>query len=1410
MHVLAEAESGLQGKSRHKSGRGPSAKNRKAFYFSCRCSLKNIKAFLATIFLAASFTNSVARLAQAADEIGFPLIQNFTSKDYGGSPRNWAAVQDHRGVMYFGNGVGLLQFDGARWRLLAMPNRTGVFSLGMDKNGRIYIGAYQEIGYLAPDSVGRPTYISLVEKIPENERDFGEVWKTFAFDRGIGFMANQKLFLLIDGQIHVIKPRRSFHICHAVNGKVFIRDRGVGLMHLQGDSLVLANDGARFANEAVYEMLPFDETRILTGTRRQGFFLYDGQVFTPFEVAPEITSFIEKNRLYVGGGVLDEERFVLISNRGGFIVMDRQGKLLQHVDKAAGLLDDTVWNSFLDRQGGLWLMLNNGLSRVEILSPLTQFDARLGLETIPQKPLRHRDTLYVETRAGAFFWNRQRQTFQQAGSFQPRVTHLLPFNSEKENEDMLLAATGAGVFEIKGGELHEVRRSSQNDYFAYQLHQSKVEPSRLFVGLNNGLASLRLENGVWVDEGKLIERDEFFIRIYETRTGDIWAGLVSSGAMRVSFPSLQAARTLQNPNVVHFNHEFGLPKSTTRVAFHHGRLSFETLTGLYHYDEVENRFFRNKALEFFPFDQTEFPGSRVYQISSSGQIWLARGREHGVATPKAEGGFRVERNAASRLAEFNVTDIYPEKSGVVWLSAAREGLFRYATKAPRTDTLGFRTLLSSVSVGEDSLIYGGFQQINNAVEHDLPFSKNSLHFSFAAASYDGVENNRYQVFLEGFDEHWSHLTEAPEKEYTNLSEGDYRFRVRAENVYRRLGREAAFAFTVLPPWYRTIWAYTGYFLLATAMILGLIRLRMQSLRRRTKELEALVAEKTQDVKTQRDQLREQAKKLQEMDQVKSRFFANISHEFRTPLTLVLGQIDSVLPKISQTKLQEQLAMAHRNGRQVLRLINQLLDLSKFDSGAMKLNATVADILPLLKNLTYSFESLAHQKKIKLKFECEEQAVFVNFESEKIEQIMHNLLSNAMKFTPEGGKVSVQCSVSSIQRPISGEEVEHRILKTENSILITVRDSGAGIPKDRLPHIFDRFYQVDGSQTREHEGSGIGLALTKELVELHGGEISVESEEDFGTTFFVRLPFVLEDGERGTEPGGRITNAEGDVYDTETANQQKPLGDDADFLPRSPSSDLHSPTSSPFVLVVEDNADVRAYIRQHLEERYRVIEAGNGEKGLEKAKEFIPDLIITDVMMPKIDGYELSRMLRGDAVTSHIPIIMLTAKAAEDEKLQGLETGVDAYLIKPFSTKELNLRVEKLIEMRRNLREQFSKTLSVTPVAVTVSSVDEEFFESLKGIIEESMSDESFGVDDLCEKVGMSRRQLQRKISALTDRSPAALIRTMRMQRAKQLLEQGAGNVTEIAYKVGYSSISSFSRVFRQEFGKPPKALLKSE
>lgn len=652
----------------------------------------------------------------------------------------------------------------------------------------------------------------------------------------------------------------------------------------------------------------------------------------------------------------------------------------------------------------------------------------------------------------------------------------------------------------------------------------------------------------------------------------------------------------------------------------------------------------------------------------------------------------------------------------------------------------------------------------------LAHHQNLLIFDFAALEFTNPAQNQYRYQLVGVDKDWVPLGTKNSIQFAGLPPGTYTFKVMGSNndgVWS--AQPAELRFTIRPPWWASWLAYLFYLALVGA---GVWQYYQYLLRRQFFEQEKL--------------------RLRELDDFKSRFFTNITHEFRTPLTLILGMSEQVLrDKTAQSHpatIAQPLSLIKRSGENLLRLVNQILDLAKLESNTLKMDYVQGDILAFTKYIAESLHSLANAQNLLIRVESEQPKIVMDYDPERFLQIIHNLLSNAIKFTPSGGKVVLRAD------------------QAGQWLNISVADTGAGIPAEELPHVFERFFQAKNQEYAKAGGAGIGLSLTRELVKVMGGEISVESTVGVGSTFFVKLPITNK---------GALLEKDANIglegWKPSAAKPQMPQP-----IPLQPADALQ-----PQILLVEDNPDVVEYLRACLKglgdrkegdrkgrPYYQLDFAYNGRAGIEKALETIPDLIISDVMMPFKDGFELVEALKNDERTSHIPIILLTAKVDVQSRLTGLRRGADAYLAKPFQQEELLVTVENLLELRRKLQLKYQQQVLTTETMdpAATADVEDAFLLNVRAIIEANYADDGFGLPQLCQKIGMSRSQLFRKMKALTDIAPSDLIRKHRLNKARALLQSGAANVSEAAWQVGFKDPSYFSKLYQEEFGEAPGAV----
>ncbi len=670
---------------------------------------------------------------------------------------------------------------------------------------------------------------------------------------------------------------------------------------------------------------------------------------------------------------------------------------------------------------------------------------------------------------------------------------------------------------------------------------------------------------------------------------------------------------------------------------------------------------------------------------------------------------------------------------------------------------------------------------NSPLKEDILFTKHLFlqpeqsvfSLDFVALEYQRPKNNRYAYFLEGFEKDWNYVGTQRSATYTNLSPGDYTFKVKATNsdgVWSEKSYDLLI--TVLPPWYKTWWAYTLYFLCFIGSLYGFIReIRIRERFKTDLRLKEIEKER-----------------IQELEQVKTHFFTNISHELRTPLTLIISPLEKYFLKNNSISAEQKTKInsVHQNAKKLLHLINQLLDLSKIESGKQHPILTKNDLIAQLNAIIQRFETYAIQKHIHLKWKSPVNSLMVFYDADIIEKTLNNLLSNAFKYTPEDGSIGIQLSI--FEKFLGNEKIVSRIK-------IDVLDTGKGISEQYLSHIFDRFYQIPDSIGAV--GTGVGLSLCKELVELHLGKISVNSTPGEGSTFSVEIPVdpsLFQKDWFKQVPDSSITEAKIGSF------KQKNI--DSNIL-----------SEKQIMLVVDDHEELRSFVAEIFSKRFQVIEASSGEEAMEMALELIPDVIITDWMMPGMSGINLCKALRNNNKTNHIPIILLTSKSAQESQIEGMQSGADDYVSKPFNSDILEIRVNKLLDAKERLRKKWQQSLFQEEIQKNQPSnltFEDEFLRKISNFVIENMANPDLSIEDLEKGMDMSKMQLYRKLKNVTSLSGNEFIRSIRLKESKKLLQQTDLNISEVAYRVGFNDPGYFARAFKKQFGKSPKAYLQDK
>lgn len=1213
-----------------------------------------------------------------------------------------------------------------------------------------------------------------------------------------------------------------------------------------GNGGVSKYDGRSFINYelptrqgAVLGIFEDSQGNIWWGTTADGVIRYD-------PLLDEFTQFQDKGLFQSGIFAIAEDtkgNLWFGGSEGAYVY---NGKHFIHFTREDGLVYEAVTGIVEDTLGRIWLTTHEGFSIYDGVNFQNQVSSPSG-----KKPTYHsafRDSegqIWLATKRQGIFRFDGRNFYQYGEKEGLRYNEVLQI-IEDDRGQIWLATFGGGInkLDVNGFRYFSTSEGLLNNYVdglvADQEQNLWIANDRLikydgsafsYYGTAQGLPDSRVycvtkdrDNNIWagMDDGVVKFDGKHFIyyrfksnstlQILPAKNGDVWF-TTSPGLIRLSGSSytrfgVQEGLLSDQVNTLAEDHEGNIWISTgSALTKFDGEtvthFSVENSTGgqpiICLYADRESNLWLGTSEGLYRFQAEEPlvagqntipPGEPVsgIQEDNRGNLWVSTERNLFLLLRQGSdqaSGFKCR--AFYGHAELKIEGFTPaiciDQSNQLWLGSTKGMTVLplddfYERQEPYVPKVYLNRIqlneqdielfdhsgpeIEPLSEGQKKLAAASSSFFNYPTNLIVPHDINHFTFTYAGVDWRSTAQIRYQYQLRGLDKNWSQVTTENKVDYRNLPPGTYTFQVKAQSETDTWSEPVTYAFTIRPPWWLSWWAYMAY----VALFGGLLLLIFNFLQRRWQLQSQLRYEQTE------------AQRLKELDSFKSRLYTNLTHEFRTPLTVILGMADQ-LREGSDKNLKEATQLIERNGKNLLRLINQLLDLSKLENQAFRLQLEQGDLVQYVRYLTESFQTYSNSHQLSLQCYSDIEHQIMDYDPEQIKQIMTNLISNALKFTPPGGSIKISLG------------------KEKQDFRIEVADTGIGIAEKDLPHIFNRFYQVDDSSTRKGEGTGIGLAHTRELVQLMGGSIMVKSQEQQGTTFIVRLP---------------ITNNSPFPSHPEKNIIPEPIGI-AQVAPEFPvlpeRADI--PSVLPQLLIIEDNYDVVVYLQTCLAGRYQIAVANNGRAGIEMAIQHTPDLIISDVMMPEKDGYELCEALKNDERTSHIPIILLTAKADTSSRIMGLSRGADAYLSKPFDKEELLVRLQMLVEKQQKLATYFQRkwqesTVGSIPAETSLAEdelIENTFLQKLTGILDANYEDDQFGLSELCEALNMSRSQLFRKLKALIGQSPSEFIRSFRLKKAKYLLEYTELNVNEVTWATGFTNPTHFSRVFKEEFGFPP-------
>lgn len=920
--------------------------------------------------------------------------------------------------------------------------------------------------------------------------------------------------------------------------------------------------------------------------------------------------------------------------------------------------------------------------------------------------------------------------------------------------------------------------------------------------------------------------------IYPDKDGDLWIGTMGGGLSHFNTKTQKFKNYNINNSSIKTNYVASI------IEYTDGKLLLANIIGVVVFD-------KNKKL-FEPFDFTGFKDVNpdnlniftVY-IDKKNNIWF--GTETGMFVVNETEKIYKHYTRKHGLPNATIKSILEDDHGNLWLGT-NAGLIKFidANGIPENPTFRKYSIEDGIQGNEfnyrscyrnmqGTMYFGGvngynvfhpdsihnnsnnvkviitdFMLFNKPVEigaNESPLDKhisekkelilnsrqNSFSFQYVAINFVSPEKNNYAYKLEGFDSEWNYVQNQREASYTNISPGKYRFMVKASNNAENWNNEPEIIIiTISPPIWRTIWAYIFYGII---LILIFFLFRKYSIIGVNRKNQLVI-----------DQL--SYSKQEEINQAKLHFFTNLSHEIRTPLTLISGPIEDIFTKVSgNIYFKDQLKLINQNIKRLSNLVNQLLDFRKIDTRGEILNASYHDLSHLINRIIGAFQYQKVVKKMQISFSNEEQ-IIAWFDVEKMTTILYNLIANAVKYNSENGKIEVE--IKNLLRPpintsSKWKSIIKKIKKDIEFIEVRIIDQGIGIHEDQLENIFDRYFQVFKSNSVWLRGTGIGLNITKDYIELHGGKIWVESDVGKGSCFIFQIPAGKdylkpeEIVENYKEPDNTLIN---ELLSSETIEAEDPGA-----IYSNP--EIPDKSEKQMVLLVEDDSELVNYMEGKLQDDFLIIKAKNGLQGLDLAQKYDPDIIVTDIIMPEMDGVAMTMKLKSDLKTSHIPIIILTAKAYDESRIESIEKGADAYITKPFKTDLLKAYIITLLDSRKKLKEKYSQQLVLEPGEITINTIDEKFIKKLILVVEVNISDDQFDVSDLSSKMNLSYRVLARKVKSLTSQTVNEFIRSLRLKRAALILSKDNLPIAEVSALTGFSDPAYFSRCFQKQFGQAP-------
>ncbi|MEM7509619.1 MAG: two-component regulator propeller domain-containing protein [Bacteroidota bacterium] len=1364
-----------------------------------------------------------------------------------GQEEDWAnhsfndIVQDQNGFIWFATYTGLVKYDGANTTVyglyppLANRLQSGKIScLLLDSKNRLWVGTVLS-GLFRYNQLD-DTFISYTQDSTLTERSLisnsiGAI--TEGVDGGIYIGTSSGVDRLNPEEgtvIHISEGERTkgrlnrlnvFSLAADPNGGVWVgTDCGLNKIvwdQIKEEAQIYSYYGPENDNEDSAACYKFIKTLKVSTTEEHRLWIGTGSGLMKIKYHPDSPAKVEYIKVESQDEILNKQNLItdifeenphriwIATDQGLKLLNPLSGNVASfpaNVQEPYHLCSDLIKSLYKDRFGNLWIGTGKGVCILNLKGNPFSKVSLFGNSQVRHRltgivPSSNPNKVWLSSNGGGIY----NYDVVSGKSKQVRLADYGPKKSGRfisqitydRDQNLWLATKGAGVIKVDGGKFQEgkqsilpsrVYSSANSEVGDFVTSIYAANKGSIWIGYwNKGLGRMNprtgeVQNYTIINSARKEAEQDLkkypIVVISESLDGQrIWAGTRGNGVFELSYDSDKDSLFLVN----HFYHDSEDSSSLSNnfinclVPAETGDMWVGTEIGLNLIPKDSNKTTR------VVFDANN-PSAVVSLLERDGEIWFSsKGRIFKLSYN--HGSTKVEKYSDERMISkyFQLFGACEAENGMLLFLAAEEltkvdpSLIENDSSPPIMNFVSLKVNNEEILIGEPNSEGRPIlnQHISQAHSIDLTYKENMVSIGFMGIHTAGKEKVIYAYKLEGLNEDWIHTnSEDRTAHFTNLPYKELTFMVKGRNASGIWSEPKIISIRVQPPWWLSDWAYACYTLLAIGLLLAIWKVgRMRAEFQHSLELEKV-----------------ENQKIKEVSRIKQEFYTHLSHELKTPLTLIITPLIKLLETPAEKEeLTYQHTMMHRNASKLLKMINQLLDIQKKEVGISGLKVTKGSLRKFIHEIYLSFVPLAEPLSIDYSFEANDGEEEVWFDPEELEKVVMNLLSNAFKFTPENGQIKVVVKKD----------------KGKGSWYFSVEDNGAGIDPDKLEYVFERFYQVNGKgQRRLDQGSGIGLFLSSCIVEAHKGEITVESEPGVRTIFQVSLPvgnshfsdeeLMEENLDKYTllEEGRRSSSLQQEISDYSQGGREKEL------------------VGKSSILVVDDNADIRAFLKTQLSVTYQVEEASNGEEAWELARRVVPDLVLADISMPIMDGLQLCHKLKTDMVTSHIPVILLTARSSFSYQFEGFQEGADAYVTKPFNFRLLEVRIRNFILCRKKLREKYSQRISFQPSKIEVTSLDEEFLQQVKEAIDTHFQETNFSVDQLAREVNMSRTQLYRKLKTLTGQSAKKIITDFRLKRAKDLLSANKYTVSEVSFMVGYNDIKSFRDQFKKAFNKNPR------